>query len=246
MKDLIKKLLRLQHQYLPMPIFIYKNLFRWKIFHKFFYKYFLLCFDTDLNHKKPNTFEFNQKYWLSKRALYWHYAHLHHNRFSDIFENIYKNHKYLFENKKICDFMAGLGVYYLDKKFLNLTFIEGNKYCCDFLKKNYPNSRIANGDWEIIKDYKDSIDTLILTSGCLIYLDSKEIEDFFKITSKIKNFIIIHEGTDLDDFTFEYSGHTYYNLERRLKKYNINFNNSKIYSDKTKFGKIFRYFIFTS
>ena len=134
MKFFFKKLLRFQHTYFPLPLFIYKHFFKIKILHKLFYKYYLLCFDTDLNYNKPNTAEFNQSYWLSKRSLYWHYAHLHHNRFSEIVDKVLIQFYHLFENKKVCDYMSGMGPFLKDKKY-DLMFIEGNKYCCDILKK---------------------------------------------------------------------------------------------------------------
>lgn len=240
---LFKKLLRFQHTYLPLPFFIYKNLFKIKLFHRLFYKYYVLCFDTDANYRKPNTTEFNQSYWLSKRALYWHYAHLHHNRFAEIVNKVFNNFGYLFEDKKVCDYMSGIGPYFKDRKY-DMMFIEGNKHCCDILKKNYPNSKIINGNWDVIEKYQNDIDTLFVSSGCLILLNHQEIDKFFKITNKIKNFIFIHEGTDIDDFSREYSGHNYWNFKSRLKLYNLNYNNSEIFFEKTKKGNVFNYFIY--
>ena len=89
MKKTIKELLRFQHSYLPIPVNIYKYITKSKLLHKILYKYFILCYDTDFNFKKPITTEFNQKYWLSKRALYWHYDNLYQNRFTHIFEEHY-------------------------------------------------------------------------------------------------------------------------------------------------------------
>lgn len=244
-KKILIKLFRLQHTYLPLPLFIYRHFFRNKFLHKFFYKYFLLCFDTDFNFNKPNTTEFNQSYWLSKRALYWHYAHYHNNRFTHIVDKVFKKYIYLFENKKVCDFMSGIGPYFKNKK-IDLMFIEGNHHCCKILEKAYPKSTVINGNWDIIEKYKDKIDTLFISSGCLIYLDHQDIEKFFKITNKIKNFIFIHEGTYLEDFSLEYSGHNYWNFEKRLKNYNLNYKKSKIYSEKAERKKIFSYFIYAS
>lgn len=243
LKQIIIYLLRFQHTHLPIPIFIYKNFFKTKFFHRLFYKYFRLCYDTDQNYKKANTTEFNQSYWLSKRALYWHYANLHHNRFSKIVDKVLVDFNHLFENKKVCDYMSGLGPYFKDKQY-DLTFIEGNKYCCDILKKNYPKNKIINGNWDIIEKHQNSIDTLFVSSGCLIYLNKKDIEKFFKITNKIKNFIFIHEGTDLEDFSLESSGHNYWNFKKRLKLHNLNFNHSEIYYDKPKTSQIFNYFVY--
>ena len=204
----------------------------------------MLCFDTDVNYNKPNTTEFNQSYWLSKKALYWHYAHLHHNRFTPIFNLVLNNFNYLFENKKICDYMCGLSPYFKDRKY-DIMFIEGNKYCCDILKKNYPNRKVINANWDIIEKYQNDLDTLFISSGCLIYLNQSDIDKFFRITNKIKNFVIIHEGTDLEDFSSPYSGHNFWNFEKRLKLYNLNYNNSKIYFEKTKKYGVFSYFIYT-
>ena len=111
----IKKLLRFQHSYLPIPVNIYKYFTKSKLLHKLLYKYFILCYDTDFYFKKPITTEFNQKYWLSKRALYWHYDHLYHNRFTHIFEKVFKKYNHLFENKKVCDLMSGIGPYWSGK-----------------------------------------------------------------------------------------------------------------------------------
>ncbi len=243
MINFLKKILRFQHTHFPLPLFIYKHLFKIKLFYKLFYKYYLLCFDTDANYNKPNTPEFNQTYWLSKRSLYWHYAHLHHNRFSKIVDKVFTDFNYLFENKKVCDFMSGMGPYFKDKKF-DLMFIEGNKYCCDVLKKNFPNSWVINGKWDAIEKYQNDIDTLFISSGCLIYLNHQDIDKFFKITNKIKNFIFIHEGTDLDDFSSQYTGHNYWNFEKRLKAYNLNYSNSKIYCEKSKKHGVFEFFVY--
>ena len=244
MKFFFKKLFRFQHTYFPLPLFIYKHFFKIKILHKLFYKYYLLCFDTDLNYNKPNTAEFNQSYWLSKRSLYWHYAHLHHNRFSEIVDKVLIQFYHLFENKKVCDYMSGMGPFLKDKKY-DLMFIEGNKYCCDILKKNYPKSRVINGKWDVIEKYQNEIDTLFVSSGCLIYLNNKDIDKFFKITHKIKNFVFIHEGTDLEDFSTQYSGHNYWNFEKRLKLYNLNYHNSEISFEKVNDEGIFSYFVYS-
>lgn len=243
LKNFLKKILRVQHTYLPLPFFIYKSLFKTKLLHKLFYKYYLLCFDTDANYEKPNTTEFNQSYWLSKRSLYWHYAHLHHNRFTEIVNEVFDNFAYLFENKKVCDYMSGIGPYFKNKRY-DMTFIEGNKYCCEVLKKNYSNSRVINGNWNIIEKYQNDIDTLFVSSGCLILLNHQEIDKFFKITNKIKNFIFIHEGTDLEDFSLNYSGHNHWNFEKRLKLYNLNYSNSAMFFEKNKNSSVFKYFIF--
>ena len=243
MKNFLKKILRFQHTYLPLPFFIYKNLFKIKLFHRLFYKYYILCFDTDVNYRKPNTTEFNQSYWLSKRALYWHYAHSHHNRFTKIVNKVFNDFDYLFENKKVCDYMSGIGLYFRDRKY-DMMFIEGNKHCCDILKKDYPNSKVINGNWDVIEKYQNDIDTLFVSSGCLVYLNYQDVEKIFKITNKIKNFIFIHEGTDLEDFSFEYSGHNYWNFEKRLKLHNLNYNNSEIFFEKPKNGDVFNYFVY--
>ena len=243
MKNLIKKILRFQHIYLPLPLFIYKNFFKIKFFHRFFYWYYTLCFDTDYNYRKAKTTKFNQSYWSSKRALYWHHVHTHHNRFTEVAYKIFNDFDYLFENKKVCDYMCGLSPYFRGRKY-DMTFIETNKYCCDILKKDYPNSRVINGSWNVIEKYQNDIDTLFVSSGCLIYLNYQEIEKFFKITNKIKNFIFIHEGTDLEDFSFKYSGHNCWNFENRLKLHNLNYNNSEIFFEKPKNGDVFNYFVY--
>ena len=243
LKKIIIYLLRFQHTHLPIPISIYKNFFKMKFFHRFFYKYSQLCYDTDQNFKKPNTTDFNQSYWLSKRALYWHYANLHHNRFTKTVDKVLNDFSYLFENKRVCDYMSGLSPYFRNKKY-DMMFIEGNEYCCEILKKDFPKRRVLNANWDIIEKYQNDIDTLFLSSGCLIYLNHQEIDKFFKITNKIKNFIFIHEGTDLEDFTTEGSGHNFWNFEKRLKLYNLNYDNSKIYFDRPKTGKVFNYFVY--
>ena len=115
-KKILKIFLRFQHTYLPIPLIIYKYLFKLERSHKFFYSYYRLCFDTDYNHKKPNTSEFNQSYWLSKRSLYWHYTHLHHNRFTSLYNEILKKYYHLFENKKVCDLMAGISPFFKSNK----------------------------------------------------------------------------------------------------------------------------------
>ncbi len=242
MKNLIKKILRFQHIHFPLPLFLYKKLFELGFFHNFFYKYYTLCFDTDFNFKKKNTTEENQKYWLSKRSLYWHFAHLHKNRFSKRFNEIFKKHKNLFNEKRCCDLMSGLGAIYTINKInvKKIIFIEKNKFCCNFLKKSFPHSKVINKDWKYLKNISQKIDTLIMVSGCLIYLNEKDIEYFFKITKNIRNFILINDGTYLKDFTL-WSGHNYWNIKTRLKKYNRFYRNSKIY---TKEGSsIYRYFV---
>ena len=243
MKKFLKKIFRFQHTYLPLPFFIYKNLFKIRLFHQLFFKYYILCFDTDMNYNKPNTSEFNQSYWLTKRALYWHYAHLHHNRFTDIVNKVFNDFGYLFKDKKVCDYMSGIGPYFRDSKY-DMSFIEGNKHCCDILKKNYPNAKIIEGNWDVIEEHQNDIDTLFVSSGCLIYLNRQDIDKFFKITNKIKNFVFIQEGTDLDDFSREYSGVKYWNFESRLKLYNLNYNNSEIFFEKPKNGDVLKYFIY--
>lgn len=243
---ILKECIRFQHTYLPIPLFVYKYLFKYKFFYKLFYRYYRFCFYNDFIHENNNNSKTNQLYWLSKRSLYWHYTHYFYNRFTPLVEEIYKEHKYLFDNKKVCDFMCGLSPFFKNKK-IDLILIEVNKYCCKILKDTYPNSKIINENWTVIEKYQNEIDTLFLASGCLIYLDSKEIEKFFKITNNIKNFIIIHEGTPLDDFSTpgdSSTGHNQWNIESRLKKYNNHFSKSKIYFKKA--GKIYDYFIFTS
>ncbi len=241
-KNFLKKLLRIQHIYLPLPFFIYKKLFESKSLHKFFYKYYILCFDTDFNYKKKNTVKENQKYWLSKRSLYWHYSHLYKNRFSKRFKKIYTKHQNLFNDKRCCDLMSGLGAIYLTNKIniKNITFIEKNKFCCDFLRRNFSQSKVLNKDWKHLKNISNKIDTLILVSGCLIYLDKRDIDYFFKITRKVKNFILINDGTYLEDFTV-WSGHNYWNIKNRLKKYNNFYKNSKIYTKES--DSLYRYFV---
>ena len=246
MIKLFKNFLRLQHNFLPIPLFIYKNLFKIKLFHKLFYKYFTLCFDTDYNYKRQHTTGFNHNYWMSKRALYWHYTHEHHNRFTHIFEDIFKNHNYLFKDKIILDFMCGLAPYWKNKTFLDLILLESNPHICKILKKKFPNDKIINKPWELLMVDNIHIDTIFMSGGCLIYLSEEETNNFFKATRFVKNFIFIREGTDKNDFTSEYSSQNYWNCERKLKKYNVNYNNSKIYSSNKNYEKILDYLIFTS
>lgn len=241
-KNFLKKILRYQHIYLPLPLFAYRSLFKYKVLHNIFYKYYILCFDTDFNYKKENTTEQNQKYWLSKRSLYWHFTHLYNNRFNERFKEIYQNHRKLFDGKCCCDLMAGVGSVYLINKLdlKEMIFIEKNKYCCEFLRKNFSNSKIINEDWKYIEKISNNVDTLILISGCLIYLDEKDIENFFKATKNIKNMILINDGTYLDDFKV-WSGHNYWNLKKRLKKYNNYYKTAKFYTKES--DSIYRYFV---
>jgi hypothetical protein len=240
-KIFLIKFLRFQHTWIPIPLDLWKLIFKNKILHKFFYKYFVLCFDTDYNYKKPNSQKHSLQYWQSKRSLYWHYAHLHHNRFSKIFKKIYSKYNILFKDKVVCDLMCGLSPFFQDKNISKI-FIEENKYCVEILKKICPTSKIINGKWDIIEKYIHLIDTVFISSGCLIFLNYKEIDLFFKITKDIKNFVIIHEGTDLDDKFYEYSGHYLWNFKKRLKKFNIHYKKSKIIFEKTSDGISYDYF----
>ena len=138
--------------------------------------------------------------------------------------------------------MSGIGPHFKKAKY-DMMFIETNKYCCDILKTEHPNDKIINGNWDVIEKYQNDIDTLFVSSGCLIYLNRQDIDKFFKITSKIKNFVFIQEGTDLDDFSFEYTGINYWNFEKRLKLYNLNYNNSEIFFEKDK-NNVFNYFVY--
>jgi len=140
--------------------------------------------------------------------------------------------------------MAGLGsIYLINKLKLDITFIEHNKYCCKFLRKKFPQNKIFNENWSYIKTISDDIDTLILLSGCLCFLNENEIEDFFKITKNIKNFFIIHEGSDKDIITL--NGLRYWDFKSRLKKYNNHYKNSKIYIEK-KHKEFYRIFLMIS
>ena len=65
--------------------------------------------------------------------------------------------KWIFENKKVCDYMSGIGPYFRDRKY-DMMFIEGNKHCCDILKKDYPNSKVINDNWDVIEKYQNDID----------------------------------------------------------------------------------------
>ena len=241
-KKLIKKIIIIQHRFLPIPLFFYKNLFRTKLLYKIFYKYYSFIHSYDL--PTPSSFfptkEVNdnvslKKYWLSKRSLYWHYAHFYINRYDKTFKRIYQKHRKIFTNKKLCDPMAGLGaIYLLNKLKLNITFIDQNKYCCEFLRIKFPQNKVFNEDWSYIKTMSDDIDTLISVSS-LVYLDENEIEYFFKITKNIKNFVIIAGSADQDRILL--NGLKYWDVESRLKKYNNHYHNSKIYIEKNK--KIF-------
>ena len=162
---------------------------------------------------------------------------------TEIVNKVFNDFDYLFENKKVCDYMSGIGPYFRDRKY-DVMFIEGNKHCCDILKKDYPNSKVINDNWDVIEKYQNDIDTLFVSLGGFINLNYQDVEKFFKITNKIKNFIFIHEGTDLEDFSFEYSGHNYWNLENRLKLHNLNYNNSEIFFEKQKNGDVFNYFVY--
>ena len=174
--------------------------------------------------------------------MYWHYAHLYKNRFSKRFKKIYKKHRHLFDGKRCCDLMTGLGaVYSINKiELKNMIFVEKNKSCCTFLRKNYPKNKVVNKDWKCLKIISKKIDTLILVSGCLIYLNEKDIEFFFKITKNVKNLILVNDGTYLTDFTV-WSGHNYWNIKKRLKKYNNFYKNSKIYTRES--NSLYRYFV---
>ena len=97
-----------------------------------------------------------------------------------------------FNNKKIVDVGTGLGPVYRQSNFkIAMTMIEPNKYCCDFLKKFFPQNTIVNDDWKYLKSIKEPIDTLIMIGGVLMYMDNAEVELFFDITKNIKNFVII-------------------------------------------------------
>ena len=226
-KKLLRYIIRFQHQNLPLPLF--------------FIKYFLICFDSDLFFNKPKTTQFKKNYWLSKKSLFWHYAHLYNNRYSEIFKNLYETHNDMFEDKKVLDLMSGLGPLYRKIDTSNFTFIEQNKFCCEHLRKTFPESTIVNSDWKRLKDFENKIDTLILTNGNLIDFDQLDIDTFFDYIKKIKNLILIRDGTFLKDFTDNHTGYNLWNIIDRLKAHNLNYKSSEFYYEKGK--NYYKYFI---
>ena len=86
---------------------------------------------------------------------------------------------------------------------------------------------------EILRKIPEKINTIILFSGCLVYLDKEEIELFFKITKKVENFLIFVDGAENDTF-YSKLGTTHYDLKKRLEKHNNHFKNSEIFIEKKK------------
>lgn len=244
-KKAIKKILRFQHKYFPLNIQIYEQFFKYKFSREvLFKKYGLLCFDTDF--RENNNLRQDQKYWFTKRSLYWHFTHLHEDRFTTQFKFIHKKFPHIFNNKKIVDVGTGLGPVYFQSNFkIAMTMIEPNKYCCDFLKKFFPQNTIVNDDWKYLKSIKEPIDTLIMIGGVLMYMDNAEVELFFDITKNVKNFVIIHEGSDQDkkfyhvikknepDKNYDANLTVYeYDIKKRLSKINNFYKNSDIFINK--------------
>ena len=115
---MLKNILRIQHKYLPIPLFIYKYLFKYKLFLKLSLKYGKLCYDTDFKTYGGSSRSL-QNYWNSKRSLYWHYMWLHFNRFDKLFLEIYKKYPKIFKDLRVCDLMTGIGAPYLLSEFKN-------------------------------------------------------------------------------------------------------------------------------
>ena len=238
---MLKKILRTQHKYLPIPLFIYKYLFRYKFLLSISLRYGKLCYDTDLKTYGGSSKSL-QIYWNSKRSLYWHYMWLYFNRFDKAFLEICQKYPNIFLEKRVCDLMTGMGAPYLINKFKQkMTMIEKNKYCCHFLKKNFPQNKIINDSWQYLEKISNEIDTLVLLSGCLILLDKDEIETFFKITKNVKNFVMLNDGADND--TFAENGTNHYDIKTRLEKYNHNFKDSKIFIERKKDSKMYLKFL---
>ena len=238
---MLKNILRAQHKYLPIPLFIYKYFFKYKFFLKLSLKYGKLCYDTDFKTYGGSSRSL-QNYWNSKRSLYWHYMWLYFNRFDKLFFEIYKKYPKIFKDLRVCDLMTGIGAPYLLNEFKQeITMIEVNKHCCYFLKKNFPQNEIINESWQHLEKISNEIDTLILLSGCLILLDKNEIETFFNITKNIKNFVIINDGAD-EDF-FAQNGTNHYDIKTRLEKYNNNFKDSNIFIERKKDSKMYLKFL---
>jgi len=142
--------------------------------------------------------------------------------------------------------MCGLAPYWKNKTSLDLHLLERNQYVCKILKKKYPNAKIINKPGQSLKADDLHFDTIFMSAGCLIYFSDDETNNFFKATKFIKNFVFINEATFKDDLFGKYSGHRYVDCRAKLKKYNVNYNNSKIYIGNETNRNILDYLIFTS
>ena len=211
----MKKIFKLQHKYLPIPLKIFQFIYSFKLLSRVFRFYGDACFELDYVDTVKENYD---DYWLSKRSMYWHYLHFTDTFLTDDFKTVFYTFPSLFKNKKICDYGTGVGkIYNQFSKILKMTMIEKNKYCCEFLKKKFKNYTIINGDYKVIKELE--IDTLIVTGGVLMYLSQVEIDEFFENIKNIKNLVIIDEGADNDTIR-DNDPSIMYDFKKRLKNNN--------------------------
>ena len=232
LKKILKKLILFQHKHLPIPLLIYKYLFRVKTIHAISEKYGVFCYNHEM--MSSGNLKGYKEFWKSKRALYWYYIWDKFNRYDKFFADACKKYPKVFDNKNFCDPMAGIGSQYSINNYKQkMILMDINNHCCKILKKKFPESIVINESWKYLEKIPEKINTIILFSGCLVYLDKEEIELFFKITKNVENFLIFVDGAENDTF-YSKLGTTHYDLKKRLEKHNNHFKNSEIFIEKKK------------
>ena len=204
---LFSKLIDLQHRLIPIPIFLWKYIYRFKFSYDFFITRFYgqECFMSSYYDKKRinGNSRSNLDYWSSRESLYWHYWRFNDKNKSRLLD-LYYSFPNLFKGR-VLEIGFGIGRYYSFLRdltsFDKYYGLEANYFCIKESENNFPevsfiNKSINQFDKNFIDE--NEIDSVYIFGGVLFYLSPKELDNFFLKVINCKNILILDEGADQD------------------------------------------------
>lgn len=214
---LIRKIIHFQHKILPMPLIIFDFIFRKKTGRLLFNFYGRNVFGYSYLTRDKD----NDKYWLSRDSLYWHFwrqSDLNAKQLKEILSVV------SLQSTNVVEVGFGLGRNYrlLHNGVNSYTAVEPNKYLCEYVVKKIgsdKNFKIINQSTEKFISHNPKFDVLVATNGVFMYVDKEIVDKFF---SSLKNMgvkiaIFLNEGSANKD-VFREDGTVMYDFKSRLVK----------------------------
>ena len=214
---LIEKIIHFQHKILPIPLNVFDFIFRTKTGRLLFNFYGRNVFGYSYLSRNKD----NDKYWLSRDSLYWHFwrqSDLNNKQLKEILSIV------SLQSTKVVEIGFGLGRNYrlLHNGVNSYTAVEPNKYLCDYAAKKFSgdkNFKIINQPIEKFLRNNHKFDVLVATNGVFMYVSKKIVDEFFLAlpSAGVGITIFLNEGSANGD-VFRDDNTVMYDFKSRLIK----------------------------
>ena len=206
-RNALTNLIRYQHRVLPLPLSVWKLIYRKKRFAtvpivRFYGQECFLADYLDTSRLDRGA-QGNINYWLSKKSLYWHYWKAPYTDIGRI-EDIGYTFPGIFSGN-ILELGFGIGRYFPEimnfSSEMNYYALEPNKYCIEETKKAYPQIKCICSKANEIPDKfieNNNITKVFVFGGVLAFLSLEEMKDLFEEFKSCSLIIVLNEGGDED------------------------------------------------